>query len=98
MSAQLELGTQRSTEGVPVLRASGEIDMSNAETFRSALGQVAGEGGSFVVDLTGVEYLDSAGLAVLFTYARNLEVVVSPKLVRLLTISGLTEIATVRTS
>jgi anti-sigma B factor antagonist len=98
MSAPLELGTRQSSDGVPVLSASGEIDMSNVDTFRSALGEVAGSGGSVVVDLTGVEYLDSAGLAVLFAYAHNLEVVVNPKLVRLLTIAGLTEIATVRTS
>jgi anti-anti-sigma factor len=97
MSAPLELGTQPGPDGVPVLRASGEIDMSNAETFRTALDEVAGAG-SFVVDLTGVDYLDSAGLAVLFTYARDHEVVVNQRLVRLVTIAGLAEIATVRTA
>jgi anti-sigma B factor antagonist len=97
MSAPLELGTQRGSDGVRVLRASGEIDMSNVDEFRSALGEVVADG-SCVVDLTDVEYLDSAGLAVLFAYATRLEVVVNPRLVRLLTIAGLTEIATVRTS
>ena len=45
-----------------------------------------------VVDLTGVEYLDSAGLTVLFTHAAHIELVATPLLAPVLTISGLADI------
>jgi hypothetical protein len=39
--------------------AVGEIDLSNPDSFRDALGPAAPEGGRFVVDLTAVQYLAS---------------------------------------
>jgi len=54
-----------------------------------------------VVNLTGVAYLDSAGMALLFEQARRgpLEVVVEAGALvgRLVELSGLAEVATVRT-
>ena len=70
MATPLELSTRRSADGIPVVTAVGEIDMSNADRFRDALGLAAPDGGRFVVDLTGVEYLDSAGVHALFAHAR----------------------------
>jgi anti-sigma B factor antagonist len=67
VATPLELSTRASADGIPVVTVAGEIDMSNAGRFRDALGLAAAavDGGSFVVDLTGVEYLDSAGVHVL---------------------------------
>ena len=42
MATSLELSTRRDAEGIPVVTAVGEIDMSNVGRFRDALGQVAG--------------------------------------------------------
>ena len=72
----------------------GEIDMSNAGTFRDALTRAPAADGRLVVDLTGVEYLDSAGLTVLFTHAAHNELIATPLLAPVLTISGLADITT----
>ncbi len=37
MTTRLKLSTQRGTDGTPVVTAVGEIDMSNAASFREAL-------------------------------------------------------------
>jgi anti-sigma B factor antagonist len=98
MTTALTLTTGQDPDGAAVLTASGEIDMSNAETFAAALVEaVPPSGKPLVVDLTAVEYLDSAGLAALFHHAERIEVVTGPLLTPLLTISGLADITTVRT-
>jgi anti-anti-sigma factor len=96
MTTRLKLSTRRGTDGTPVVTAVGEIDLSNADSFRDALGQAAPEGGPFVVDLTAVQYLDSAGLTVLFTHLSRIQVIASPLLAPVLTISGLAGITSVR--
>ena len=94
MTTPLTLSTGRRPDGQAVLTAAGEIDMSNAGQLGEALAQ-AGDG-RLIVDLTAVEYLDSAGLTVLFTHADHIELVAASLLVPVLTISGLAEITQVR--
>ena len=110
MATPLELSTRRSPDGTPVVTAVGEIDMSNAGRFRDALSLAAAEnspaaaesspaaavGGRFVVDLTGVEYLDSAGINALFAYSARIELIASPLLAPVLTVTGLSDITSVR--
>ena len=49
--------------GVPVVAAPAEIDITNADGLRAALGQAAGNGpGTLVVDLTRTRFCDSAGM------------------------------------
>ncbi|MEV0155886.1 STAS domain-containing protein [Micromonospora sp. NPDC050686] len=96
MSTALTLTTSSRPDGVRVLTAVGEIDMSNAASFAAALGDaVAADGAPLVVDLTAVEYLDSAGLSVLFPHADRIALVAGPLLEPLLTISGLADLTTV---
>lgn len=53
---------------------SGEIDLSNVATLeRDLLGAISNHLTEVVVDLTGVTYVDSAGLRVLFTLSTRLE-------------------------
>jgi anti-sigma B factor antagonist len=75
--------------------AVGEIDMSNAGRFRDALGLAAPEGGRFVVDLTGVEYLDSAGVNAPFEHVSRIRLIAAPLLMPVLAISGLSGITSV---
>ena len=66
--AQMSVET---TPGDPaVVRASGEIDLSNWEGLKSALAGAASDSPrGLIVDLTDVDYIDSAGLqAVLMAY------------------------------
>ncbi|WP_101255909.1 STAS domain-containing protein [Streptomyces barkulensis] len=94
MTTLLTLTDQRRPDGTPVLVAEGEIDMSNVGEFRAAVDRAAG-GGRLVVDLTAVDYLDSAGLAALFAHADRLELIAPPLLDPVLTVSGLADLATV---
>ncbi|MDT0392051.1 MULTISPECIES: STAS domain-containing protein [Streptomyces] len=92
MTTPLTLTTGRRADGTPRLSVSGEIDMSNASALAEALDTGAGH---VVVDLTAVEYLDSAGLSVLFARAERLELIVTPLLEPVLAVSGLADLATV---
>jgi len=96
MATSLELSTRRAPDGTPVVTAIGEIDMSNADRFSEALGQAVAGGGRLVVDLTRVEYLDSAGVHALFAYTPGLELIASPLLAPVLAISGLSDVTSVR--
>jgi anti-anti-sigma factor len=94
VATPLELSTRANADGIPVVTVAGEIDMSNADRFRDALGLAAAavDGGSFVVDLTGVEYLDSAGVHALFAHASRIRLIAGPLLEPVLTVSGLSGI------
>ena len=86
MTTPLTLTPTRRPDGVTVLTAVGEIDMTNSECLATAISAAEGR---LVVDLTGVDYLDSAGLNVLFAHSDRLELIASPLLEPVLTISGL---------
>ncbi len=52
---------------VVVAHLAGEVDMSNAESIGSAVLEATGNDAlGVVLDLTGVQYLDSAGIYVVF--------------------------------
>jgi anti-anti-sigma factor len=97
MTTELTLTTGSGPDGAVVLTASGEIDMSNAETFAGALNQAVTDaaGARLVVDLTAIQYLDSAGLSALFAQVDHIELRTGPLLAPLLEISGLTDLTTV---
>jgi anti-anti-sigma factor len=101
MATPLNLKADRSADGTPRVTAAGEIDLSNVDAFTEALTAAsAGCRGPITVDLSAVKYLDSAGINVLFEHADQvdrLHVIVHPLLIRVLTISGFTEIANVET-
>ncbi|MFF8828602.1 STAS domain-containing protein [Streptomyces sp. NPDC015131] len=88
----LTLTPGRRADGTTLLTAVGEIDMSNTDALAEALDSASGP---VVLDLTGVEYLDSAGLNVLFSHADRLELIATALLAPVLTISGLAELTTV---
>lgn len=56
---------------VPVARVDGEIDLSNAEEIRVRIqGVMDDEAPGLVLDLSGVSYLDSTGIRLVFDLAR----------------------------
>src|SRR5262249_57585859 len=60
-------------DGISVARVRGEIDLSNADSIFSTLSRAgAPTTAGLVVDLSGVDYLDSAGVQLLFRLARAL--------------------------
>jgi anti-anti-sigma factor len=60
-------------EGVLIATVEGEIDSSNAPELRLALAdRLPSASSALVLDLTGVSYLDSAGVHLLFDLGRRL--------------------------
>jgi anti-anti-sigma factor len=100
MATPLSLNTDRGVDGTPRVTAAGEIDISNIDVFSQALTTVSdGARGPITVDLSAVKYLDSAGINALFKHADEIDrlhLIVHPFLLRVLTISGISEIATVQ--
>ena len=99
MATLLSLNTDRGVDGTPRVTAVGEIDISNIDVFTEALAAAsAATRGPITVDLSAAKYLDSAGINVLFIHADEIEslhLIGHPFLLRVLTISGLTDIARV---
>ncbi|OBF66449.1 anti-anti-sigma factor [Mycobacterium sp. 852002-51971_SCH5477799-a] len=99
MTTPLTLDTGRGSDGKYVLVAEGEIDLSNIDAFSRALTNAATEAtggdGALLVDLSAVEYLDSAAINALAAHADRIELIAHPILMPVLRVSGLTELTTI---
>jgi anti-sigma B factor antagonist len=84
------------------VRASGDIDLANANRFHAALTEAAAISGEITVDMTAVSYRDSAAIRVLFVAARHSRLtLIIPEIgpiTTMLRIAGLDQITTVVTS
>ena len=83
------------------VRATGEIDLTNAPAFQAALDQAAAYP-AVTADMTGVAYCDSAAIRALLITARSTRLTIrigaqGPVNETLIKISGLDQIATVTT-
>ncbi|MDP7701154.1 MULTISPECIES: STAS domain-containing protein [unclassified Mycobacterium] len=98
MPTSLTLETSHGYDGELVLKATGEIDLSNIDAFDRALTKAATEaaGGDrkLTVDLSAVEYLDSAAVNALFSHADHIHLIAHPLLMSILSMCGLTELIT----
>ena len=83
--------------GVPIVAAPEEIDITNADELRAAVLQAASSGdGTFVVDMSRTRFCDSAGLHALVDAHKRAQVeggevllaVSSPAVLRLFQITG----------
>lgn len=85
--------------GTATITCQGDIDIANVERFRAALLGPAAQV-PVLVDLDGVSYIDSAGIAALFERAKKgpLEVVAGPgcPVRRVLEVVALDQMATIR--
>lgn len=97
MATPLTIDTVRRDGGTLAVVATGEIDLSNVHRFARAIDDAisANGGKTLTVDLSAVDYLDSAGINVLFSCAEHLRLIVKPLLLPVLTISGFTDLAEV---
>jgi anti-anti-sigma factor len=102
MTTPLTLDAARDHDGRLVLTASGEIDLSNIDAFDQALAaataKAAGSNGMLIVDLSAVEYLDSAAINALYARADHIRVIAHPTLMPVLRISGLAELVAIEDS
>lgn len=100
MSTLLTLDTARTDGGRLVLLAVGEIDLSNIDAFNQALANATGQAAEekLTVDLSAVEYLDSAAINALFAHADDIHLIAHPLLMSALTMSGLAELVSIDTA
>ena len=60
------------SDGLHIVELSGEVDLHHAPELRSVLGAHAeAKRPALVVDVSGVEYMDSAGIATLIEYVQR---------------------------
>jgi len=85
-------------QGVPVVAAPEEIDITNAEALRSALLKAAANGpGTLVVDMTRTRFCDSSGLHALIAAHKRAEagghkvllVIPAPAVLRVFVLTGM---------
>lgn len=105
MVTPLTVSADRHHDGTPLLVAAGEIDMSNIEAFTQALTTVIASAGSagetVTLDLTAVEYLDSAAIGALAVHADQapgMRLLANPYLIPVLRISGIDQLASVESA
>jgi anti-anti-sigma factor len=99
MSSPLTVHIERAADGQLVLQAAGEIDASNVADFAEALDAGASDGTDVLtVDLSAVEYLDSAAINALVPHADSVQIIANPVLMRVLMVSGLGELAKIRSA
>ena len=63
--------TVRRERGVVIAAVTGEIDISTVTRLRERLFELTGSGGTLIVDLNRVTFIDSAGLGALVGAARR---------------------------
>jgi anti-sigma B factor antagonist len=96
---ELEAGDGQSP---PLVRAAGDIDLTNVGQFAAALEAAAASASAVTVDLTAATYCDSATIRALFTAARQARLTLQvnaagPVSETLLKVSGLDQVTTVVT-
>jgi anti-sigma B factor antagonist len=84
-------------DGTSVIRLSGELDMVTAERVRSAVeAALSSASERLVFDISGLEFMDSSGIALLVSATRKARKVEvrhpTPIVRRLIELTGLTEI------
>jgi anti-anti-sigma factor len=93
----LAVEQSRDTDGSPVVRLSGELDISNAHTLRKIMETVVGSNPNrLVFDLSELRFMDSSGIAVMVYAANNVRTVellhASSIVSRVVEATGLSEI------
>src|SRR5262249_6635885 len=96
--ALIEMRTDES--GAPIIAVSGELDMSNAGKLDAAVDSlVAKDPERLVFDLSGLRFMDSAGIAVLLGAAGKVAEIElrdpSPPVRRVVELTGLTRVLSV---
>jgi anti-sigma B factor antagonist len=96
LGGDVMIATEVDAAGEPIVVVSGEIDMSNAGSLSAAVAPItATQPSRLTFDLTGLRFIDSAGIAVLLAAAAKTTVSVrnpSPIVRSVIEATGLTAV------
>lgn len=100
LPATIVIDTQLDAGGSPIVILSGELDTSNVAALEATMSSVTTQTPRRVTfDLTALEFMDSAGIAVLINTAAKVSEVLlrqpSPIIRRVLETTGLSSVLTV---
>jgi len=100
MEAQLEVDTAADAAGQPVIRVAGDLDIASVERLRSAVDAAMAERPErLTFDVSALRFMDSAGIAVMLSAARNVSSVrlqsPVPAVRRVVELTGLSEVLVV---
>ncbi len=68
-----DVSSESRTDGVRVVMVKGELDLNTAPQLESELARTLGNAQSVVVNLSGCEFIDSTGVALLVNAWQQLE-------------------------
>jgi anti-sigma B factor antagonist len=92
----VEIDTQVDPSGTQIVTLRGELDSSNAISLEAAVTSIAaGHPQRLIFDLTGLSFMDSAGIAILINTATKTSVSLrnpSPIIRRVLEATGLADV------
>ncbi len=95
--AELVVNSTVDVTGVPVVILSGELDSSNAGSLETTVTSIIGQHPErLIFDLSGLRFMDSAGIAVLIRAAANVNTIClrdpSPIVRRVVEVTGLSSV------
>ena len=99
-AAEAQIETRSDPAGVPIITVSGDLDISNAGALEATVASVSAHRvGRLIFDLSGLRFMDSAGIAVLIDAAASVDAVEirrpSPAIRRVLELTGLTGVLSI---
>lgn len=75
-AAEIVIDTRIDAAGIPIVSVSGELDSSNAASLEATVASIAaGHTERLVFDFSGLQFMDSAGIAVLVGVAAKVKAV-----------------------
>jgi anti-sigma B factor antagonist len=98
--AEVVIDTRSDATGVAIVTVSGDLDISNAATLEQAVASITAERPErLIFDLSGLRFMDSAGIAVLLDAAGKVKAVhlrdPSPAVRRVVELTGLTDVLSI---
>ncbi len=95
--AEVVVETSTDQTGATIVNLSGELDSANADALDASLAPLTGDrSAQLIFDLSGLRFIDSAGIAVLLGVAAKVAAVrlrdASPVVRRVIELTGLSDV------
>jgi anti-sigma B factor antagonist len=99
-AAEVVIDTRFDPTGVAIVTVSGDLDISNAARLEQAVASITAERAErLIFELSGLRFMDSAGIAVLLDAAGKVNAVrlrdPSPAVRRVVELTGLTDVLSI---